>query len=62
MDEQFFWIFLIFIGGGALFSAGVLFHKYVVSEAASIKAHMTAEITAARAEVSSLLSKATGKL
>lgn len=40
------------------FGAGVVFHKYVISEAASIKAHVTAEVsavkTAAAAEFASL--------
>jgi hypothetical protein len=28
----------------AAFAAGVIFHKYVISEATAIKAHITAEI------------------
>lgn len=40
------------------FGAGVVFHKYVISEATSIKAHVTAEVsavkTAAAAEFASL--------
>ena len=40
------------------FVAGVVFHKYVVSEAATVKAHVTAEVnavkTATAAEFASL--------
>lgn len=32
------------IGIPAAFAAGVIFHKYVVSEAAAIKAHISAEL------------------
>lgn len=40
----------------AAFVAGVIFHKYVLSEAASIKAHVTSEVTALRADVGNALS------
>lgn len=46
----------------AAFVAGVIFHKYVVSEAASIKEHVTAEVAEVRADVASVLQKAAGKL
>ena len=61
MDDQ-FWLFLIFIGGGALFVAGVIFHKYVVSETAAIKEHVTAEVAEVRADLAAGLSKVAGKL
>ncbi len=44
------------------FAAGVIFHKYVISEASAIKAHVTAEVDKVRGDVSSLLSKAAQKL
>ena len=40
------------------FVAGVVFHKYVVSEAASIKQHVTGEVEKLRAEITGLLKKA----
>jgi len=46
----------------AAFVAGVIFHKYVLSEAAAIKAHVTAEVAEVRADIASLLSKASQKL
>ena len=61
MDET-FWLFLIFVGGAALFVAGVLFHKYVISEANAIKEHVTTEIAEVRADVASVLSKVAAKL
>lgn len=44
------------------FCAGVLFHKYVISEAQSIKEHVSAEIAEVRADVASLLSKTAAKV
>jgi hypothetical protein len=35
----------------AAFGGGVLFHKYVISEAAAIKTHVTAEVDKLRAEL-----------
>lgn len=61
MDET-FWLFLIFVGGAALFVGGVLFHKYVISEADAIKEHVTTEIAEVRADVASVLSKVAAKL
>lgn len=49
-------------GMPAAFFAGVVFHKYVISEAASIKAHVTEEVSALRAEVASALGKAAAKV
>ena len=46
----------------ACFAAGVIFHKYVISEAASIKEHVTAEIAEVRADLASLLQKAATKV
>ena len=46
----------------AAFVAGVVFHKYVISEAQSIKAHVTAEVEKVRQDFSSLLSKAAAKV
>jgi hypothetical protein len=46
----------------AAFAAGVIFHKYIVSEANSIKAHMTAEVEEVRADIASLLREAKTKL
>jgi len=39
----------------AAFAAGVVFHKYVISEAASIKEHVTAEVQEVRADIASAL-------
>lgn len=44
------------------FAAGVVFHKYVISEAEKIKAHVSAEIQEVRADLASALSKLAGKL
>lgn len=33
------------------FAAGVVFHKYVISEAASIKAHVTNEVTSTEQKI-----------
>lgn len=46
----------------AAFAAGVVFAKYVISEATAIKQHVTDEVAEIRADVSSLLTKAAGKL
>lgn len=61
MDET-FWLFLIFVGGAALFVGGVLFHKYVISEADTIKQHVTAEIAAWRVDVAKEIAKAKEQL
>lgn len=45
-----------------IFIAGILAHKYVISEAASIKAHVTAEIQEVRADVAELVKKIAAKL
>jgi hypothetical protein len=42
----------------AAFAAGVIFHKYVISEAAAIKQHVTDAETRIRGDFSSLLKKA----
>lgn len=42
----------------AAFFAGVLVHKYVVSEAQSVKQHISAEIAAWRVDVARLKNKA----
>ena len=44
------------------FMLGVLFHKYVASEAAAIKAHVTDEIAEVRADVAAALQRVAGKL
>lgn len=44
------------------FLAGIVFHKYVVSEAASIKAHVTAEIQEVRFDVAELVKKLAAKV
>ncbi len=44
------------------FVAGVLFHRYVVSEASAIKAHVTAEVEEVRGDIASLLAKVAAKL
>ena len=46
----------------AAFAAGVLFHKYVISEAAAIKQHVTAEAQQIRSDISGLLAKAAAKV
>ena len=50
------------ISGVACFGLGVVFGKYVVSEAAAIKAHVTAEVEKVRADVSAALAAAAKKL
>jgi hypothetical protein len=50
------------VGISTGFLAGVLFHKFVISEASAIKEHVTAEIAEVRADVASLLGKAASKL
>lgn len=44
------------------FAAGVVFQKYVISEAASIKAHVTDEVAEVRGDVASLLDKVKAKI
>jgi hypothetical protein len=44
------------------FAAGVVVHKYVISEAQSIKQHITDEVAELRADVASLLTKAAAKV
>ena len=50
----------------AAFIAGVLFHKYVVSEAKALRAHTVEVVSGAetriRADVASLLKKASGEV
>lgn len=43
----------VFVGVAVLvsFVAGVLFHKYVVSEAASIKSHVSAEVATLKSQI-----------
>jgi len=43
--------------GVAFFVAGVVFHKYVVSEATAIKDHVSDEIAEVRLDVSGEISK-----
>lgn len=50
------------IGVPVAFMAGVVAHKYVMGEAAAIKAHVTAEIEEVRADLNSLLTKAASKV
>ena len=61
MDPVVF-VIVVAIAVPAAFALGVVFHKYVVSEAEKVKAHMTAEIQEVRADLSSLLSKLAGKV
>jgi hypothetical protein len=44
------------------FIAGVVFHKYVISEAVAIKAHVTAEVAEVRADIASLVGKISAKV
>ena len=44
------------------FAGGVVFHKYVISEAQAIKAHVTAEVEKVRAEIAGVLKTAASKL
>lgn len=46
----------------AAFAAGVIFAKYVISEANAIKQHVSEEVAEIRADLSSLLTKAAGKV
>lgn len=46
----------------AAFVAGVVFHKYIVSEAAAIRDHVSAEVAEVRADLAALLDKAKSKL
>jgi hypothetical protein len=39
------------------FACGVVFHRYAVSEANSIKSHVSAEVEALRAELTGLVAK-----
>lgn len=41
----------------AVFAAGVIFHKYVISEAQSIKQHVTQEVNELRAQISTGIAK-----
>lgn len=47
---------LAFLTAIGIFTAGVLVHKYVISEALAIKQHVSDEIAEARAEVAQLRS------
>lgn len=40
------------VASAVSFAAGVVFHKYVISEAQTIKQHVTEEVDALRAELS----------
>lgn len=44
------------------FPAGVLFHSRVVSESASIKAHVTAEVTATEQRIEKVFDSVRGEL
>jgi hypothetical protein len=46
----------------AAFAAGVVFHKYVISEAEAVKKHVTDEIAKVRDELSNALKSVAGKL
>ena len=46
----------------AAFAAGVIFHKYVISEATSIKQHVTDEVAEVRTDIASLLGEAAKKV
>jgi len=46
----------------AAFVAGVVFHSHAISQAQSIKEHVTAEIEEVRAHIHSLLDKAASKV
>lgn len=46
----------------AAFAAGVVFHKYVISEATAIKDHVSAEVNKVRGDISSALAKAAAKV
>jgi len=50
------------VGIPAAFAAGVVFHKYVISEAQAIKTHVSNEVSAARQDVASALQKFAAKL
>lgn len=53
---------VIFAAVPAAFAAGVLFHKYVISEAQSIKQHVSEAEARIRGDVQFLLNKAASKL
>ena len=44
------------------FAVGVIFHKYVVSEASAIKQHVTDEVAEVRADLSGLLKRTADRL
>lgn len=46
----------------AAFAAGVIYSRYVISEAQSIKAHVTDEISAVRSEIRVAMQNITGKI
>lgn len=54
--------YVIGIGLPAAFVAGVIFGKYVISEAQAIKAHVTAEVAKVRQDVANRLSDAAAKV
>lgn len=55
---------VVFIGVAAVavFVAGVVFHKYVVSEAEALKSHITNEVLDLKLELKSFFERATNKL
>ena len=48
-------LIIFLVGFPLVYIAGILTHKYVISEAEKIKAHVTAEIQEVRGDLSSLL-------
>lgn len=55
-------LLFVVLGYPAIFVAGVLVHKYVISEAEKIKAHITAEIQEVRADLAETVKRAASKL
>jgi hypothetical protein len=50
------------VGFPLVYVAGILTHKYVLSESMKIMAHITAEVEEVRADVAGLVAKVAAKL
>ena len=55
-------LYVLSVAGPLAFAAGVVFHKYVISEADSIKSHVSAAENRIRGDVDALLEKVKAKL
>lgn len=55
-------LFLIGLGYPVMIFVGVGLHKYAISQAEKIKAHVTAEVQEVRADVAELVKKLAGRI